>query len=133
MPKISEYNDRQFLSAMALEKTSIVSETKRALSVLDRLHRIGHTGKARIGEAFVRNVARETKSSRSTVYTDLRRARALGFEALKAIQGTTLDHGRELDALPLLGPLQRQKLINAAVAGEIVSAVKALKGKARDK
>jgi hypothetical protein len=133
MPKIDQHNDKQLLSAMALEKTaqSIVSETKRALLVLDRLHRIGHTGKARVGEAFVRSVARETKSSRSTIYTDLRRARLLGFDALKAIQGTSLDHGRELDVLPLLSPLQRQKLINRAVAGEIVSAITAIKGRAR--
>jgi hypothetical protein len=133
MPKINEHNDKQLLSAMALEKTaqSIVSETKRALLVLERLHRIGHTGKARIGEAFVRGVARETKSSRSTVYTDLRRARLLGYEALKAIQGTSLDHGRELDALTLLGPVQRQKLIGRAGAGENVSVFTALKGRAR--
>jgi len=131
MPKINEHNDKQLLSAMALEKTaqSIVSETKRAIQVLDRLHRIGHTGKARIGEAFVRSVARETKSSRSTVYTDLRRARTLGFEVLKTVQGTSLDHGRELDALALLSLPQRQRLIGRAAAGEIVSAIKALKGR----
>jgi hypothetical protein len=132
MPKINQHTDK-LLSAMALERSSqlIVSETKRAIEVLDRLHRIGHTGKARIGEAFVRSVARETNSGRSTVYTDLRRARALGLEALKAIQGTSLDHGRELDALPLLRPPARQNLIKRAVAGEIVSAVKALKTAAR--
>jgi len=133
MPKINQHNDKQLLSAMAMEKSaeSIVSETKRAIEVLDRLHRIGHTGKARIGETFVRSVARETNSSRSTVYTDLRRARALGFETLKAIQGTSLDHGRELDALSLLAPMQRAKLIERAGTGEIVSALKTIKGKAR--
>jgi hypothetical protein len=133
MPKINEHNDKQLLSAMALEKTaqSIVSETKRALVVLERLHRIGHTGKARVGENFVRATARETKWSRSTIYGDIRRARLLGHEALKQIQGTSLDHGRELDALTLLRPVQRQKLIDRAIAGEIVSAIAALKGRLR--
>jgi len=129
MPKINQHNDKQLLAAMALE--SIVSETKRAMDVLYRLHLIGNTGKARIGEAFVQNVARETKSSRSTVYTDLRRARALGFKTLKAIQGTSLDHGRELDALALLSMAHRQRLIARAGTGEIVSAVRELKGKVR--
>jgi hypothetical protein len=130
---ISQQADKELLSAMALEKSaqSIVSETRRALSVLERLHRIGHTGKARVGETFVRATARETKSSRSTVYTDLRRARLLGFEALRAIQGTSLDHGRELDALPMLSPAARQKLINRAGTGELVSAITALKKAAR--
>jgi hypothetical protein len=135
MPKINQHNDKQLLSAMAIEKSaqSIVSETKRALQVLERLHRLEHTGKARVGEAWVHSVARETKSSRTTVYTDLRRARALGFETLKAIQGTSLDHGRELDLLPLLSPVQRQKLIKRAQAGEVVSAISALKRWARDR
>jgi hypothetical protein len=126
MPKINEHNDKQLLSSMTLEKgaQSIVSETKRALVVLERLHRIGHTGKARVGENFVRATARETKWSRTTIYLDLRRARLLGHEALKQIQGTSLDHGHELDALTLLGPIRRQKLIDRAIAGEIVSAIK---------
>lgn len=133
MPKINEHNDKQLLSAMALEKTaqSIVSETKRALMVLERLHRVGHTGKAGVGENFVLATARETKWSRSTIYGDIRRARVLGHEALKKIQGTSLDHGRELNALTLLGPIRRQKLIDRAGAGEIVSAIAALRGRQR--
>jgi hypothetical protein len=127
MPKIKQQTDNdELLSAMALEKAAktIVSETKRALQVLERLHRIGHTGKTRVGEAFVRSVARETKSSRSTVYTDLRRARVLGLATLNAVEGTSLDHGRELDALARMTPLQRERLINRARAGQIVTAIK---------
>ncbi|MCK1367824.1 hypothetical protein [Bradyrhizobium sp. 62] len=50
-----------------------------------------------------------------------------GHINLARVAGTSLDHGAELDALPLLPPATQENLIQQATAGAEVSAVQAWK------
>lgn len=81
--------------------------------------------------SFAQQTAQATGKNRRTVERDAHRGETLGEETLRAVTGTSLDRGDELDALARLGEAQRVQLIERAVAGEDVSVKTAAKQAAR--
>lgn len=71
--------------------------------------------------SFVESTSRATGKSKKRLYEIAARGRELG-EDLQDITGTSLDKVTELDALTKLSPEERKPLIEAAKAGQIVSA-----------
>lgn len=76
-----------------------------------------------VAPAFSDDTARTTGRSKSSVESDVTRANALGDD-LDRIEGTSLDKGTELDALAKLTPNERGPIIDRAVNGENVSALR---------
>jgi ParB family chromosome partitioning protein len=75
---------------------------------------------------FAQDLAAKTGRSESGVALDAQRGRAIreaGDDAAAKIRGTSLDKGRELDALAKLPIAERARLIDRAAAGETVSAI----------
>ncbi|MBS7698671.1 MULTISPECIES: hypothetical protein [unclassified Chelatococcus] len=73
--------------------------------------------------AFTTSTARATGKSRDTVERAARRGKALGPDTLQRIAGTSLDKGVELDALAQMPPDEREPIVQAAVAGEVATAI----------
>jgi hypothetical protein len=72
--------------------------------------------------ASVRDQAKRTGESEDKVRRSKKRWEVLGSRLLYRIIGTTLDNGRELDALAQLPEAEREELASRAAAGESVSA-----------
>lgn len=75
-------------------------------------------------KAFASATAEATGQSKATTNRALARADALGDETLKAVVGTSLDKGVELDALAKMPAEERAELVSKAAAGEVVTARK---------
>lgn len=71
--------------------------------------------------SFADDQAGKTGEAPRTVRVNAARGEALG-ETLKAVTGTSLDKGVELDALAKLDPQQREEIVSRAQRGEKVSA-----------
>jgi hypothetical protein len=92
----------------------------------------GGLGKARksavpksgIAPAFTKAHAKRTGRSPSAVAQDAAEAKTLGDETLQRIAGTSLDTPSEITALAAMDEQERAQIIERAVAGETVSAVK---------
>lgn len=78
---------------------------------------------------FAASTAAITGENKRAINRNVRRGEALGGEMLRAITGTSLDKGLELDALMKLQPEERVDLVNRAKAGEEVSARQFLEAK----
>lgn len=76
-------------------------------------------------ERFTATTAKKTGKSERAIQEAASRGKHLGPD-LKAVEGTSLDKAKELDALVKMTPEQRKPLIERAQAGENVSAKKAL-------
>ncbi len=81
-------------------------------------------GKVSKPERFTKAHARRTGRSEAAVQQDLAEATALGDELMKKIVGTSLDKPSEITALAAMDEEERQLIIERAVAGETVSALK---------
>jgi len=79
---------------------------------------------------FAASTAAITGENKRAINRNVRRGVELGSEMLRAITGTSLDKGLELDALMKLRPEERADLVNRTKAGEDVSARKLLETKA---
>lgn len=79
-----------------------------------------------VGNTFSKKVAKATGRSERAVRRDIQRAEALGEKNLDAIKGTSLEKGKEQDALIKMPVEERDALIARAAAGENVSAVEVL-------
>jgi hypothetical protein len=88
---------------------------------------------ATLAPAFATATAAITGAAERTVQRGVARATALGVDLLKRIVGTCLDLGTELDALAKLTPAARDKLIERAATGKVVSAAAVLKKSAQVK
>ena len=73
---------------------------------------------------FTEDTAAKTGKDKRTIERAARRGRELGPETLERIKGTSLDKAVELDALAKLPPEERAPIVDAAEAGEKVSARK---------
>jgi hypothetical protein len=78
---------------------------------------------------FAAATAAASQMNRRTIEKAAARGDAIKPENLQKIAGTALDKGVELDALSKLPISERERLIDAAASGEIVSARELLKGK----
>ena len=76
---------------------------------------------AKRNDRFTEATAAATGKAERNIQRAAARADALGDD-LKAVQGTSLDKGVELDALAKMGVDERRKVIQSAQAGENVSA-----------
>jgi len=74
--------------------------------------------------AFTKAHAKRTGRSPSAVAQDAAEAKTLGDETLQRIAGTSLDTPSEIAALAAMDEQERAQIIERAVAGETVSAVK---------
>jgi len=74
--------------------------------------------------AFTKAHAKRTGRSPSAVAQDAAEAKTLGDETLQRIAGTSLDTPSEITALAAMDEQERQQIIERAVAGEAVSALK---------
>jgi hypothetical protein len=74
--------------------------------------------------AFTKAHAKRTGRSPSAVAQDAAEAKTLGDETLQRIAGTSLDTPSEIAALAAMDEQERQQIIERAVAGETVSALK---------
>ncbi len=84
--------------------------------------------------SFAASTAHATGKNRRTVERDAHRGAALGEETLKAVTGTSLDSGDELDALARLAgiaPAAAAAIVARAAAGQDVSVKTAVKHAAR--
>lgn len=72
-------------------------------------------------ERFTKDTATKTGKPERTIQRDAARGEAIG-DSLTKIVGTSLDEGKELDALALLPESKREELIARAASGEKVSA-----------
>jgi ParB/RepB/Spo0J family partition protein len=77
--------------------------------------------------SFAEDTAKRTGKSQRSIQRVVQRAAQNGRANLARVAGTALDRGAELDALPLLPPAARDRLIERATAGAKVSAVQAHK------
>ena len=83
---------------------------------------------AKLAQAsFAEDTAQRTGKSQRSIQRLVQRAAQNGRANLARVAGTALDRGAELDALPLLPPAARDRLIEQATAGAKVSAVQAHK------
>lgn len=83
-------------------------------------------------ERFTKATSDATGASERSIQREARRGEALGEASLRAVAGTSLDKGEELDALAALTEKRREKLIDRAAAGEKVSAKIEVKKERRD-
>jgi hypothetical protein len=74
--------------------------------------------------AFTKAHAKRTGRSPSAVAQDAAEAKTLGDETLQRIAGTALDTPSEIAALAAMEEQEREQIIERAVAGETVSALK---------
>jgi hypothetical protein len=74
--------------------------------------------------AFTKAHAKRTGRSPSAVAQDAAEAKTLGDEILQRIAGTSLDTPSEIAALAAMEEQEREQIIERAVAGETVSALK---------
>jgi len=81
-------------------------------------------GKVSKPERFTKAHAKRTGRSEAAVQQDVAEATALGDDVMKKIVGTSLDKPSEITALAAMDEQERQQIIERAVAGETVSAVK---------
>lgn len=75
-----------------------------------------------IAPRFTANTAASTGKSERVIQRSIQRVEELGEDNAKAIMGTSLAKGVEMDALIKLPEPERKELIERAVAGEAVSA-----------
>jgi N6-adenosine-specific RNA methylase IME4 len=73
-------------------------------------------------ERFTKDTADTTGASERTIQRDAGRGEAISEEHLRAVTGTSLDKGEELDALAKLPEDKRADIIERAKSGEKVSA-----------
>lgn len=101
-------------------------ETKAGVAQALGMHRsLGNHVGAEIAPTFTAATAKGTGKSERAIQEAAARGKHLGPD-LKAVEGTSLDKGKELNALVKMTPEQRKPLIERAQAGEKVSAVKLL-------
>jgi ParB-like nuclease domain len=81
-------------------------------------------GKVSKPERFTKAHAKRTGRSEAAVQQDVAEATALGDDVMKKIVGTSLDTPSEITALAAMDEQERAQIIERAVAGETVSAVK---------
>ena len=81
-------------------------------------------GKVSKPERFTKAHAKRTGRSEAAVQQDVAEATALGDDVMKKIVGTSLDKPSEITALAAMDEQERQQIIERAVAGETVSALK---------
>jgi ParB-like chromosome segregation protein Spo0J len=74
--------------------------------------------------AFIDAHAKQTGRHRATIAREISEAEKIGDDRLKRIVGTSLDKKTEITALAAMDELERQQIIERAVAGETVSALK---------
>jgi len=71
-----------------------------------------------------RDKAKKTGTSRRTIQRAQRAVDAIGDETLGKLSGTSLDSAREIDALTKTPEAERRNLIDAAIAGQQITARK---------
>jgi hypothetical protein len=81
-------------------------------------------GKVSKPERFTKAHAKRTGRSEAAVQQDVAEATELGDDVMKKIVGTSLDKPSEITALAAMDEQERQQIIERAVAGETVSALK---------
>jgi ParB-like nuclease domain len=81
-------------------------------------------GKVSKPERFTKAHAKRTGRSEAAVQQDVAEATVLGDDVMKKIVGTSLDKPSEITALAAMDEQERQQIIERAVAGETVSALK---------
>lgn len=103
-------------------------QTARRKEIYEALHpeaKNGSNQHNRVGKicqpSFADDQAGKTGEAPRTIRLNAARGEALG-ETLKAVTGTSLDKGVELDALAKLDPQQREEIVSRAQRGEKVSA-----------
>jgi ParB-like chromosome segregation protein Spo0J len=85
---------------------------------------MGRRANAKMALAFTADAARLTGKSRRTIQRATQRVAELGEDVVKAVVGTTLDRGTELDTLCELPQEERQALVEQAKSGALVSALR---------
>ena len=81
-------------------------------------------GKVSKPERFTKAHSKRTGRSEAAVQQDVAEATALGDDVMNKIVGTSLDKPSEITALAAMDEQERQQIIERAVAGETVSALK---------
>jgi ParB family chromosome partitioning protein len=74
--------------------------------------------------AFIDAHAKQTGRHRATIAREISEAEKIGDDVMKRIVGTSLDKRSEITALAAMDELERQEIVDRAVAGEKVSAAK---------
>jgi ParB/RepB/Spo0J family partition protein len=82
---------------------------------------------AKMAVSFVEAEAKRTRRSERSIRRDVSEAERIGGKMLTKIAGTSLDKRSEIAALALMDEQERQRIVERAVAGEKVSAVKTLR------
>jgi hypothetical protein len=73
-------------------------------------------------DRFTVDTAKKTGKSERTIQLYAHRGEELGYECLAKIRGTSLDKGKEIDALTKMSKRERDALTDRAAAGEDVTA-----------
>jgi ParB family transcriptional regulator, chromosome partitioning protein len=85
---------------------------------------VGHSTFTGGADRFTKNAADATGKSERDIRRAARRGKELGADTLKKVSGTSLDKGKQLDALIDLTEDERDELITRAASGERVTAHK---------
>lgn len=73
-----------------------------------------------IPKAYTKQTARCTGRAERTVHREVQRGQQLGATLLEKVAGTSIDNGRELDAMVKLDEAGRQKVVESIAAGRPV-------------
>ena len=106
------------------QRSEIMQELAAVSQFATASKQVSRRGAEKTGHhvASVRDQAKRTGKSKVKVQRSKKRWEILGSHLLYRIVGTTLDSGRELDALAQLPEVEREALTSRAGAGKSVSA-----------
>lgn len=99
-------------------------ETKFGENQHTRPRRSGERKSGAFAPRFTKATAQATGASERSVQRAAERGERIGQEELRAIAGTSLDKGGELDALARMEAHERRLVVDRAASGERVSAAK---------